>query len=88
MKEMQVEYKNDVLVKNMKGAAPNADVDGYRPRTSTKSTKQGPVNTSSSPYRKPATATEVRKPKKYSDVDNMYGTDTKRRLTSNLPNMN
>jgi hypothetical protein len=42
MKEMQVEYKNDVLVKNMKGnqsAAPVADVDGYRPRTSTKSVK-------------------------------------------------
>lgn len=62
---MQVEYKNDVLVKNVRAnaaAAPVADMDARRPRTST---KKVPGNSSSSPWRKPATATEVRRPKTF-----------------------
>lgn len=50
-KQMEVEYKNDVLVKTQK-AAPFADQEyGYepRPRTSTKKTLHG--NNSSSPWR-------------------------------------
>jgi len=46
MKEMQVEYKNDVLVKNVKGnsAAPFAEVhDGFRP-TSKSTTKKATVS--------------------------------------------